>query len=421
MKLLTFFHKQFSSVFELLSNAFWLLSAELLAKISRIFTVVVLAAQLSATSYGTAMLALAFHDVFGLLLRAGVGSQIINCSSDKLAKYARNGIFIQWAICLFIAFTQFSSANYFAALYDNEKIATLLQIMATIYLLYPWVSIKVFLLQRENKMRWFSFRSGLCVIVENCTIAISALLGADILSVALGKVAFSVFWLLLFSVSPIKSYGVEFNFHVIKHMLKTSGKLFNTEFIRGIRLHADTFIAGKLLTPEMFGFYSFAKNAGVGLSLSISQVYIAALYPYLCKLERQGQLFCHYKKILLISLLVGFLFVAQALIAPIYVPLLFDNKWESTIPIISILCLAALPNLVLDIECCMQRVTAHYHRETMTRTVFLVISLAALLVVQPSEPMTFALVIFFSSLSCLIPVYFINTIKFFNSTLRPVI
>jgi PST family polysaccharide transporter len=122
MKLLTFFHKQFSSVFELLSNAFWLLSAELLAKISRIFTVVVLAAQLSATSYGTAMLALAFHDVFGLLLRAGVGSQIINCSSDKLAKYARNGIFIQWAICLFIAFTQFSSANYFAAFTIMRKL-----------------------------------------------------------------------------------------------------------------------------------------------------------------------------------------------------------------------------------------------------------------------------------------------------------
>ena len=57
---------------------------------------------------------------------------------------SKDGIFIQWAICLFIAITQFSSANYFAALYDNEKIAILLQIMASIYLLYPWVSIKVF-------------------------------------------------------------------------------------------------------------------------------------------------------------------------------------------------------------------------------------------------------------------------------------
>ena len=412
MQLIQFFRiqlkAQIHSVIELISNAAWLLSAELIAKISRIFTIVILAAQLSPTSYGTAMLALAFHDVFGLLLRAGVGSQIINCKPEQLTSFAKNGVIIQWAVCLTIAIGQFTSAGYLSSLYDNENIIILLQIMAVIYLLYPWVSIKIFLLQRENKMRWFSIRNGLCVIIENCTIAISALLGADILSVALGKIAFSIFWLLLFYFSPVKSYGVEFNISIIKQMLKTSGKLFNTEFLRGIRLHADTFIAGKLLTPELFGFYTFAKNAGVGLSQSISQVYIGALYPYLCKLERKGQLLLQEKKVFVISLGVGFLFVIQALIAPIYVPILFDEKWSSAIPIITVLCLAALPSLIIDIICCMQRVREKYHTETIGRLVCLFISLIALYIFSPNEPMQFALVIFFSSLFCLIPIYLIN-------------
>ena len=199
MRLLHFFRIQLNSVIELLSNTVWLLSAEFVAKISRIFTIIVLAAQLSPMSYGTAMLALAFHDVFGLLLRAGVGSQIINCKPHQLESFAKNGVLIQWGICLTIAVGQFSSANYLSSLYDNDDITLLLQTMAIIYLLYPWVSIKVFLLQRENKMRWFSIRNGLCVIIENCTIAIAALCGADLLSVALGKIAFSIFWLLLFS------------------------------------------------------------------------------------------------------------------------------------------------------------------------------------------------------------------------------
>jgi hypothetical protein len=218
MQLIQFFRIQFTSVIELLSNAIWLLSAEFVAKISRIFTIVVLAAQLSPTSYGTAMLALAFHDVFGLLLRAGVGSQLINCKLHQLENFAKNGIIIQWAICLTIIIGQWSSADYFSSLYDNDDIAVLLKIMAVIYLLYPWVSIKIFLLQRENKMRWFSIRNGLCVIIENCTIAITALLGADIFSVALGKIAFSIFWLLLFSFSPVKSYGVGFKFSIINQM-----------------------------------------------------------------------------------------------------------------------------------------------------------------------------------------------------------
>lgn len=421
MQWLHLFKIQLHSVIELLSNTLWLLSAEFLAKISRIFTIIVLAAQLSPMSYGTAMLALAFHDVFGLLLRAGVGSQIINCKPSQLESFAKNGIIIQWGICLSIAIGQYSSASYLSSLYDNDDITLLLQTMAIIYLLYPWVSIKIFLIQRENKMRWYSIRNGVCVIIENLTIALAALLGADILSVALGKIAFSLFWLLLFSFTPVKSYGVACNLSIIHQMLQTSGKLFNTEFLRGIRLHADTFIAGKLLTPELFGFYTFAKNAGVGLSQSISQVYLGALFPYLCDLERQGQLLTQQKKIIALSLIISLLFVVQALIAPFYVPILFDEKWSSVVPIITILCLVALPNLMIDIVCCLQRVNEQYHGETITRLICLLISLLTLLSITPNEPMEFALAIFFSSLFCLVPIYLMKLIKPFASNFRTAI
>lgn len=421
MQLIKFFRIQFNAVLELLSNTAWLLSAEVVAKTSRILTIIVLAAQLSPTSYGTAMLALAFHDVFGLLLRAGVGSQLINCKPHQLESFAKNGIVIQWGICLIIAIGQWSSADYLSSLYDNDNIAILLKIMAMIYLIYPWVSIKVFLIHRENKMRWFSIRNGLCVTIENCTIAITALLGADIFAVAIGKIAFSIFWLLLFSFAPVNSYGVEFKFSIIKRMLQTSGKLFNTEFFRGIRLHADIFIAGKLLSPELFGFYSFAKNAGVGISKSISQVYIAALYPYLCKLERKGKLLAQQRIVFILSLFIGCLFVIQAMLAPIYVPILFDEKWSSVIPIITILCLAALPNLIIDIVCCFQRAKLQYHRESITRLVCLFISLIPLLLITPNEPMVFAVVISFSSVFCLLCVYVMNALIPLNNDLRTIL
>ena len=418
MQLIQFFRIQVNSVIGLLSNAIWLLSAEFIAKISRIFTIIVLAAQLSPTSYGTAMLALAFHDVFALLLRAGVGSQLINCKPQQLESFAKNGMFIQWGICITIAIAQLSSADFLASLYNNDDIASLLKIMAVIYIFYPWVSVKISLLKRENKMRWFSIRNGLCVIIENVTIAISALLGADIFAVALGKITFSIFWLILFSFSPVKSYGVGFKFSIINEMLKTSGKIFNTEFLRGMRLHADTFIAGKLLTPELFGFYSFAKNAGVGLSQSISQVYVNALYPYLCKLQREGQLLAQQNLINAFSLLIGLLFVIQALIVPIYVPILFDEKWSPVIPIITILCLVALPNLVIDTMCCFERAKEQYHNETIIRFICLLISLATLFIFAPDEPMAFAIVIFLSSLFCLVPLYLMNVIKSLKYNLR---
>jgi O-antigen/teichoic acid export membrane protein len=259
-------------------------------------------------------------------------------------------------------------------------------------------------------MRWFSIRNGICVIIENLTIAISALLGADILAVAFGKIAFSVFWLLLFSFSPVKSYGVGFCVTTIKLMLKTSGKLFNTEFFRGLRVHADTFIAGKLLTPELFGFYTFAKNAGIGLSQSISQVYISALYPYLCKLQRERKLTVQIRKLGFFSVLMSFMFVAQALIVPYYVPFIFDDKWVNTIPVITILCLAALPNFIIDSFCCLLRVKEKYHHETLSRLMCFALSLISLYLFRPVDPMAFALVILGSSLGCLLTLYILNVL-----------
>ena len=150
-------------------------------------------------------------------------------------------------------------------------------------------------------------------------------------------------------------------------------------------------------------------------------MYIGALFPYLCDLERKGQLLAQQKKIMAISLCIGLLFVIQALIAPVYAPILFDEKWSSVVPIISILCLVALPNLMIDIVCCLQRVNEQYHSETLTRLVCLFISLVTLFFFTPNEPMEFALVIFFSSLFCLVPIYLINVIKPFSTHFRTAI
>lgn len=398
-------HKQIKSVLGLLTNASWLLSAEFIAKLSRIVTVVVLAAQLGPVAYGTAMLALAFHDVFGLLLRAGVGSQIINCRKEDLTRYAKNGLIIQWAICIIIALSQFFTADLLASLYDKPDVALLLKLMVVIYLFYPWVSIKIFLVQRENKMRWFSIRNGICIIVENLSIAMSALLGADILSIAIGKLAFSSLWLVLFAVAPVKSYGVQIDFSTIRHMLNVSGKLFNTEFLKAIRMNADTFIAGKILTPELFGIYTFAKNAGVGLSQSISNVFISALFPYLCKLQRSCALLEQQSKLILISSAFSLMFVIQACMVPIYVPIIFDSKWSSAIPIISVLCLAAVPNFIIDILCCLQRVKEHYHNESLIRLFCLVVSLLGLFLVTIKQPIQFAVIMLISSTICLVGTY----------------
>lgn len=400
--------RRLAPVSVLFSNTAWLFTAEFLAKLSRIATIVVLAMMLSPAAYGTAILALACHEMFALLLKAGAGAQIIRCSDAKLASYARNGATVQWAICLLLAVAQLSLAHVLAYWYDNAQITSLLQVMALTYLFYPWVSVKVFLLQRANKMRTFSIVHGVCVTAENLSIALFAYYQADIMAVAYGKIVFSVLWLVIFMFIPVTGYGIGANFSVIKTLLAMSGKLFSSELLKTLRLYLDVFIAAKVMTPELFGFYGFAKNAGVGLSQSIGNVFQGALYPFLCQLQRTQQLNARQRLIAWMTLGVSSIFVFQALLVPVYVPLLFDDKWQGMIDVVSVMCLLAIPTLFIDSHCCYLRAVGQFKHEIGVRLLCLLISAFVLAGVAPYQPMAFAYVMLFGGVLWCIGVMILN-------------
>jgi PST family polysaccharide transporter len=145
----------------LLNNTSWLMATEIAAKISRLLVILALAASLGVVEYGTVMLALACHEIFKLILRPSAGAQIIQCTEKQLPKYARNGAVLQWLVCIMLASAQALLATPISEFYDNPAISKMISLMAVVYLFYPIVSIKIFLIQRQGNMRFHSIRNGL--------------------------------------------------------------------------------------------------------------------------------------------------------------------------------------------------------------------------------------------------------------------
>lgn len=377
----------------LLSNTSWLLATEIAAKISRVLVILALAASLGVVEYGTVMLALACHEIFKLILRSGAGAQIIQCTDKQLPSFAKNGAVLQWLVCIFLATTQATLATPIAEFYDNPAIASLIALMAAAYLFYPLVSIKVFLVQRQGNMRFFSIRNGLCIVAENISIAIFAVLDCGIMSVVYAKWVFALLWVILFYSAPVQSFGIGFNWKVFVSLTKTSGQLLSTELVRALRMQSDMLIGARLLSPELFGLYSFAKSAGVGLSQSINNAFNTALYPYLCDKHRNGQLSKHTPMVYLLTCSVGTLFLIQAYLVPVYVPLLFDQAWQQNYMVVTVLCLAALPAVFIDTQCNVLRAKAHYQQELYVRLFCLIVSTTGLIAVQAATPENFALTI----------------------------
>lgn len=386
----------------LLSNISWLLGSEIAAKSSRLFVILILAAQLSVIEYGTAMLALACHEVLKLVLRSGAGSQIVQCNEYQLPEFVKNGALLQWLICLSLAIIQIALAFPIAIFYDNSQLTELLILMAFAYVPYPLVSVKVFLLHRASNMRYYSICNALCIFAENISIGVFALLDFGIMSVVYGKWVFVILWISLFYFAPVKNYGIGFNKHIFLSLIKSSGQLLSTELVRALRLQSDVLIGARLLSPELFGIYSFAKSAGVGLSQSLNNAFNSGLYPYLCSKYRQKTLPNVILKTYLFASFVAFTFVLQAIAVPFYVPLLFEQQWQQSYSTVALLCCSAISVIFIDTYCNVLRAKAEYQYEMYVRIFCLVISAIGLFLFNASTPADFALSVLIMGVICLL-------------------
>lgn len=374
-------------------NTSWLLIAEVVAKFSRIATVVVMATYLAPEQYGLAMLAVGCHEILRLVMRCGASAQIVQCSDAQLPAYAANGQALQWMLCVVLALFQYLLAFPIAEFYQAEQIGYLIQSMALVYLIFPLVTVKVALLQRQHKLRYLSLCNCLCLVAENLGIALLLLLGFGLDAIIIGKFIFAGVWVAAFWRAPVPQFGTAFNPGIIKHLLSVSYKLLGAELCKALRLHADLFIAGKLLSPVWFGIYTFARNMGVGLSQSLSNAYNSALYPMLCSIHRQQAVTDKRWYLVAGIAVLSCVFLLQAILAPFYIPLLFDNQWQAAIPVVSILCCAAIPMLLLDTYCTSQRASGQYQTEFRTRLSFSLLSIVILLVATPQTPTSFALTV----------------------------
>ncbi|WP_100642941.1 oligosaccharide flippase family protein [Alteromonas facilis] len=385
MKVITT-HK-FLAIFShrLFKNTAWLLGTEITGKLARVLTVLALAAFLDTVTYGVVMLTMACHDLFRITLRCGPGSQVIQCSNTDVISFTRNGAGLQWIICGVLSVIQFLLAFPIGSFYQSYDVQFLLQCLAPVYLFYPLTSSNVFLIQRANNMRYFSLWNGACLTFENLVLALCLWLDFGIYAVLATKYLGVLLWTFGFYIAPVKSFGTAFELAVFKRLFRTSSTLFFTEFSKSLKGHADLFIAGKLLLPEVFGLYAFAKSVSIGLSQSLINAFSNALFPHVCALNRDRQQQSAIRQIILLTSIMGVLLLSQAAVAPFYVPILFGERWIDSVAIVQMLCLASVGTLIFDIRCLFLRSSGAFTSELKEQLVFSIITLAAIMILMPDS------------------------------------
>jgi PST family polysaccharide transporter len=119
------------------------------------------------------------------------------------------------------------------------------------------------------------------------------------------------------------------------------------EFLNKLRGNLDYLIIGNFLGIEALGIYYFAFNAGLGISMNVINTFMSALFPHICAVREDYKQFKqrYFNSLRKVTFVVVPLIIFQALLSPLYVPIIFGERWIPAIPVLVLICLSVIPRI----------------------------------------------------------------------------
>lgn len=318
-------------------------ASEAVAKISRLGVVLVVARTMDLAAIGLAAAALASGEIIKALTENGVGQQIIRAPQSELDAVCRTAHSIAWVWCLGLMVLQCLAAGIFWMTGGDALIALMLVIMAGEYLFMPGGIVQCALANRRGHLTATAAVAGGQIVAANIATIVLVMFWHSPIAIVLPKLLSAPIWLI--GMRRINAWRREAGASApLRPFVSFGSTILAIEALKAIRLHADKLVIGGLLGAEALGVWFFAINAGLGLATSFAQAFSVVLFPHLCAAEDR-------RAALGTAMLMGLavmapVVVAQSALAPIYVPLLFGERWADSADLVAILCLAALPALI---------------------------------------------------------------------------
>ncbi|SLN67929.1 Lipopolysaccharide biosynthesis protein WzxC [Pseudoruegeria aquimaris] len=346
-------------------------ASEVAAKLSRLFVVFAVARALSPEQIGTAAAALAVAEIVKAMTETGVVQRVIAAEADALESTCKAARRIVWGWCLGLFALQLAvAAGFWAA--GLPMVGGLLAVAALEYLFMPGGIVQAALAMRDGKMKQMAAISGAQIVGANAAAVALALAFPSPLALILPRVLSAPLWLI--AVRRLRPWAPVAGITAapIRPFATFGAPILGTEMVKALRLHADKLLVGALLGADALGYYFMAFNAGLSLATSFTAALGTVLFPQLCAAGKGASLQAAGIALAMIAPVV----IAQALLAPLYVPALLGADWALIAPTVSVLCLSALP-LTLWTVCAAQLRAENRPQVELWITLALTVALAA--------------------------------------------
>ncbi|MBT8422013.1 MAG: oligosaccharide flippase family protein, partial [Gammaproteobacteria bacterium] len=220
--------------------------------------------------------------------------------------------------------------------------------------------------QRDQRLKVTAWIDSSQIMIDNVLTAVLAIAGFGAWSIVLPKLLVAPIWVFGYRWAEPWRFNRKLGFTPFRNAFAETRGMLTSEVARSLRAQMDIFVIGRLLGTEALGLYYFARNSGLGISLSMLQAATHAMLPQLGEIGRRfgiGQeLRAESLRILrLLLLIVVPVIAAQTLLAPFYVPLVFGEQWVPAVPVLMLLCLSAAPRVIGESVAQLTRATGQSH------------------------------------------------------------
>jgi teichuronic acid exporter len=300
----------------------------------------------------------------------------VQCDTEELDEMVETAYRMGFVICSGLFVLQFLLAYPIAEYYASPSLTPMLQVLASVYLIMPFGLVQSALVLRAQRMKTKALIEGVQVGIDNILTALLAIGGLGAWAIVLPKLLVTPIWVIGYRKAIHWSpSGKFFRFAHWKGILKFGRFFLGIEILKTARLNLDNLIIAKFLGIEALGLYYFARNAGLGFSMSAINAMSAALYPNLCELRTNTQklkarFIYNVKRA---SSVVSPLILLQTLLAPWYVPIVFGAKWNDAIPILMLLCFSAVLRPLGESASALALAKEHIHLDYRWNLIFTLI------------------------------------------------
>ncbi|MEB3337455.1 MAG: lipopolysaccharide biosynthesis protein [Leptolyngbyaceae bacterium] len=340
---------------KLLSNRFirnlsWLGVSEIIIRVSRLLTTVILARFLSPHQYGLAAIILTIHDLVNVLTSVGINDKVIQVDQEHLNDICNSAYWLNWLVSIGISVLQCLLAFPISWFYQDHRLILPICISAMVYWMVPLANIQFVLIVRENRLKAVAMINSIQLPLANFLSAFLAFMGMGLWSLIIPRILITPLWIYMVHRNQSWRPNQGFTSQYWSEILRFGKHILGVSLLKTLRNNLDYLLVGRLIGIKELGAYYFAFNAGLGISLSVMNALSAALLPHLCALREDWAKFkqSYFSSLKIIAYVMIPLVILQSSLSPFYVPVIFGHQWIEAIPVLILICLSAIPRPFAD-------------------------------------------------------------------------